>query len=145
MGMKEAMLGEVADRPLRRTALVRRLRRRHPLARWKGLAPWIDQEIANLKECQRLGFSATQATTETTLGQLDGYVDAPVKKSGYLEVADRAKDPAFTAQWTQVVEGSVLPALKRYRDFLRSEYLPRARPKASIESHPCSLNCPTTS
>jgi hypothetical protein len=42
MGMKEAMLGEVADQPLRRTALVRRLRRRHPLARWKGLDTMVD-------------------------------------------------------------------------------------------------------
>jgi len=43
MGMKEAMLGEVADQPLRRTALVRRLRRRHPLARWKGLDTMVDK------------------------------------------------------------------------------------------------------
>jgi hypothetical protein len=42
MGMKEAMLGEVADRPLRRTALVRQLRSRHPLARWKGLDTMVD-------------------------------------------------------------------------------------------------------
>ncbi|MGN6188977.1 MAG: hypothetical protein ACTHOE_08760 [Conexibacter sp.] len=42
MGMKEAMLGEVADRPLRRAALVRRLRRRHPLARWEGLDTMVD-------------------------------------------------------------------------------------------------------
>jgi len=40
--MKEAMLGEVADQPLRRTALVRRLRRRHPLARWEGLDTTVD-------------------------------------------------------------------------------------------------------
>ncbi len=42
MGMKEAMLGEVADRPLRRTALARRIRRRHPLARWQGLDTMVD-------------------------------------------------------------------------------------------------------
>jgi len=41
--MKEAMLGEVADRPLRRTALVRQLRSRHPLARWKGLDTMVDK------------------------------------------------------------------------------------------------------
>jgi hypothetical protein len=35
MGMKEAVLGEAADRPLRRTALIRRIRRRHPLAGWQ--------------------------------------------------------------------------------------------------------------
>ena len=40
--MKEAMLGEVADQPLRRTTLVRRLRRRHPLARWQGLDTMVD-------------------------------------------------------------------------------------------------------
>jgi hypothetical protein len=43
MGMKEAMLGEVADRPLRRTSLVRRLRRRHPLARWQGHDQMVDK------------------------------------------------------------------------------------------------------
>jgi len=43
MGMKEAMFGEVADQPLRRTALVRRLRRRHPLARWQGLDTMVDK------------------------------------------------------------------------------------------------------
>ena len=42
MGVKEAMLGEVADRPLRRTALARRIRRRHPLTRWKGLDTMVD-------------------------------------------------------------------------------------------------------
>lgn len=42
MGVKEAMLGEAAQRPLRRTALVRRIRRRHPLADWKGLDQLVD-------------------------------------------------------------------------------------------------------
>lgn len=34
--MREAVLGEAAERPLRRTALIRRIRRRHPLAGWQA-------------------------------------------------------------------------------------------------------------
>src|SRR5262245_55371344 len=35
--------------------------RKQALARWRGSGAWIDQEIANLKEGQRQGFSASQA------------------------------------------------------------------------------------
>jgi uncharacterized protein (DUF885 family) len=115
--------------------------REQALTRWKAIAAWVDQEIANLKEGQRLGFSATQATAKATLGQLDGFVDAPAQKSGYLDVADRAKDAAFAAEWHKVIEASLLPALKRYRNFLRDVYLPRARTVASIESHPDGREC----
>jgi uncharacterized protein (DUF885 family) len=115
--------------------------RAQALARWRKLAPWIDQEIANLKEGQRLGFSATQATVKATVGQLDGVVDGPASKSGYQQPAERDKTPAFLAEWTRMVEGSLLPALRRYRDFLRDEYLPHARVTVSIESHPNGREC----
>src|SRR5262245_57168594 len=44
--------------------------RTQALARWRQFGPWIDQEIANLKEGQRLGFSATDAAVKSTIGQL---------------------------------------------------------------------------
>ena len=115
--------------------------RSQALARWHKLPAWIDQEIANLKEGQRLGYSATRATVQSTIGQLDGLVNGPVKQSGFLSPAERDKTPAFVDEWTRLVADSVLPALRRYRDFLRDEYLPHARQAVSIETHPQGREC----
>lgn len=115
--------------------------RAQALTRWRKIAPWIDQEIANLKEGQRLGYLATQASVKSTIEQLDNIVDGPASKTGYLELAERDKTPAFAAEWTRVIESSVLPALQRYRNFLRDAYLPHARTKVSIESHPNGRAC----
>ncbi|MGH3430232.1 MAG: DUF885 family protein, partial [Mycobacteriales bacterium] len=115
--------------------------RAQALARWKKLPPWIAQEIANLKEGQRLGFSASQATVKATIDQLNGVVDQPANKTGYLQPTERDKTPAFVAEWTRMVESALLPALRRYRDFLRDEYLAHARQSASIESHPNGRAC----
>ena len=45
--------------------------RAQALARWRALRPVDRPEIANLKEGQRLGYSATEAATQSTLAQLD--------------------------------------------------------------------------
>jgi uncharacterized protein (DUF885 family) len=115
--------------------------RAQALARWRKLPAWIDQEIANLTEGQRLGYSATRAAVQSTIGQLDGLVDGPVKQSGYLSPAERDKTPAFVDEWNRLITGSVLPSLRRYRDFLRDEYLPHARQAISIETHPKGREC----
>ena len=115
--------------------------RAQALARWRKVSGWVDQEIANLREGQRLGYSAPRASVQSTLGQLDGLVDGAVKTSGYLSPAERDKTPAFVEEWTGLVTSSVLPALKRYRDFLRDEYLPHARQSLSIETQPNGREC----
>lgn len=80
MGMKEAMLGEVADRPLRRTALVRRLRHRHRLARWQGLDTLVDT-------LRREGLLSAVATPTDT--GVDGDRAAP----NLAPDDDQARDP----------------------------------------------------
>jgi len=115
--------------------------RSQALKRWRGLGPWVDQEIANLKEGQRLGFSASQATVKATVGQLDGLLKGEPEKSAYMEITQRDATPSFMSDWARVVSDTVFPALTRYRDFLRDEYLPRARINVSIESHPRGREC----
>lgn len=115
--------------------------RAQALARWKKLPSWIDQEIANLREGQREGFSASEATVKATIDQLNGVVAQPAGKTGYLQPTERDSTADFTAEWTRMVESGLLPALRRYRDFLRDEYLPHARQSASIESHPNGRAC----
>jgi uncharacterized protein (DUF885 family) len=115
--------------------------RAQALSRWQKVPAWIDQEIANLKEGQRQGYSATRASVQATLGQVSALVDGPVKNSGYLSPAERDQTPAFTAAWTKLVNESVLPAMRRYRDFLRDQYLPHARETVSIQTQPNGRQC----
>ena len=115
--------------------------RKQALTRWGNFPSWIDQDIANLREGERLGFSASQASVKATIDQLNGVVDQPASKTGYLSPAERDSTPAFVAEWTKMIESKVLPAMRRYRDFLRDEYLAHARQSPSIQSHPNGLTC----
>lgn len=115
--------------------------RARALARWRAYGSWIDQEIANLKEGQRLGYAATDVATRSTLDQLDQMLAETVSESGLMDPATRDQTPAFAVEWKAVIEGIVWPALARYRDYLRDEYLPRARKSPSLETLPNGRQC----
>ena len=115
--------------------------RAQALTRWRKFGPWFDQEIANLREGQRLGYSATTAAVQSTLAQLDKMLAGAPEKSDLMDPAQRDKTPALLADWTQVIAGTMWPALTRYRDFLRDEYLPHARQSPSIAGMPHGREC----
>ena len=115
--------------------------RAQALARWRQLGSWVDQEVSNLKEGQRLGYVTTQASVKATIGQLDELLAGAPDKSAYMNPAQRDKTPAFAADWTKVVEGTMWPALERYRKYLRDEYLPHARVTPSIDGLPNGRAC----
>jgi uncharacterized protein (DUF885 family) len=115
--------------------------RTQALTRWRRFGPWFDQEIANLREGQRLGYSATVAAVQSTLGQLDKMLAGAPEKSDLMNAAERDKSPTFLEEWTQVISGTVWPALTRYRNFLREEYQPHARQSPSIAGMPQGRDC----
>ena len=115
--------------------------RQQALARWQKLGGWIDQEIANLKEGQRLGYSASREAAQSVINQLDALLAGKVEDSPYLEPIGRAKSPPFATKWTAAVRESVWPGLTRYRDFLRDEYVKKARTSVSIAGHPNGRDC----
>jgi uncharacterized protein (DUF885 family) len=115
--------------------------RAQALARWRKFGPWIDQEIANLREGQRLGYSATAAAAQSTLGQLKSMLAGAPEKSDLMNPTQRDQTPAFLADWTQVIAGTVWPALERYRTYLRDEYLPHARQSPSVADMPHGREC----
>ena len=115
--------------------------RAQALSRFRDFGPWFDREIANLKEGQRLGYSATAAATSSTLSQLDQMLAQKPGESPLMDPATRAKTPAFATEWKSVIEGTVWPAITRYRDFLRDEYLAHARKSASLEGMPDGRQC----
>jgi uncharacterized protein (DUF885 family) len=133
----QAGLAQVADIQPVGTAEARA----QALSRWRAIGPWIDREIANLKEGQRLGYSASEAATQSTLRQLDELLALKPGESPLMAPATVDTTLAFVAEWKTVIEGTVWPAITRYRAYLRDEYLAKARKSPSIEAMPDGRAC----
>ena len=104
------------------------------LQRLDGLAVWMDQAIVNMRQGAATGVVQPRAVMEKVLGQLDAMVVPQAKDSQYY--APIKQFPAtfagtdrdrLTAEYTRTLDGTLLPAYRRLRDFVRDEYLPQAR------------------
>src|SRR4051812_12921739 len=96
------------------------------LRRFSKLPAALDIEIANAREGLKQGYSTPRRAAERVLKQVEGFV-VSAKDSPLFDPARRANDAAFTTAWTALLDQKLRPAITRYRDFLRDEYLPAAR------------------
>ena len=55
--------------------------------------------------------------------------------------AARDKTPGFTKQFDLLVREQIVPAFKRYRDFLEQDYLPAAREAIGVSANPNGAAC----
>ncbi len=126
-----AELQPVGDAELRQQALLR----------WGKLPAYIDQEIANLEAGLKAGFSAPQAAVHRVIAQLDGVLAIPAADSPFASPAQRDSDEDFSEQFVALVKNEVLPAVKRYRDYLSGTYVEQARSALAVSSNPEGLAC----
>jgi uncharacterized protein (DUF885 family) len=104
------------------------------LKRLDGLVAWMDQSIANMREGIARGVTQPRPVMEKVLPQLDAMIVARPEDSDYfapvrsfpdgLPAADRER---LTAAYAAKIRDEIVPAYRRLRDFVRDEYLPRAR------------------
>ncbi len=104
------------------------------LQRLDGLAVWMDQAVVNMREGATKGVVQPRAVMEKVLGQLDAMVVPQAQDSQYFapirnfpadfSAADRER---LTAEYTRMLDSTLLPAYRRLRDFVRDEYLPQSR------------------
>ena len=115
--------------------------REQALTRGRALPGYVDREIANLREGLRLGYSTPRVALERVLGQLDGMVAEDPTKSPFYAPAERDSTPGFRAALAEVIRTGIDPALRRYRDFVRDEYMPRAREAIAVSALPNGEAC----
>jgi len=108
------------------------------LERLAVLGDFIDQDIANLELGLELGYSAPRVTVENVPTEAETLVD---EQNPFLAMAGRVDDPDFKAAVEKTYEDTVRPALTRYVDFIRDEYLPAARESLAVTEHPDGENC----
>ena len=115
--------------------------RRQTLARWRAIPAYLGSEEENQRTGLRLGFSAPRGNVRITLTQLDSLLGTPLERSPLLDPAKRDTTPAFRVELERVLTTDVLPALRRYRDFLERDYLPRARSAIGVSANPDGAAC----
>jgi uncharacterized protein (DUF885 family) len=102
------------------------------LARWRAMAPWVDNLIATTRASRAGGVVAPQALTRSVVAELDDLLARPDADWPLLDPA-RAKRPDWPAptagrfkdDLTATVRDAIRPAFERYRRFLLDEIAPR--------------------
>jgi uncharacterized protein (DUF885 family) len=115
--------------------------RKAVLARWRDMPRFIDTDIESLREGLRRGYSLPKANAASVVEQLDGILKYPPAESPFSGVARRDSAAGFKDSVVQVVVQEITPALRRYRNFLVSEYIPRARETTAIAALPDGEEC----
>jgi uncharacterized protein (DUF885 family) len=115
--------------------------RAQAIARFSKFPTYVNTQIANLREGQRLGYSQWEGNVRQVLEQLERLTSTPPEASPYFGPATNDPDPAFRARWTELVTKDINPALVRYRDYLRDEYLPHARKAFGVSGNPGGADC----
>ena len=115
--------------------------RQQALRRWERVPHYIRQEISNLRTGLKNGYSTPRPVAERMLKQIDGLADAPLKDHPYASPAKRSTDAHFSRAYYEILRAAVIPALREYRRFLLTEYVPAARRTLAVTALPYGSEC----
>jgi uncharacterized protein (DUF885 family) len=115
--------------------------KRQALQRWASLPRYVQVEIANLKVGLAQGYSAPQSVVRRVVKQMDDMAAADPEKSPFFSPAQRSGDSAFRAAFRTLILEQINPALRAYRDYLQTEYLPKAREGVAVSDLPNGAAC----
>jgi len=130
-------LGELADAQPMDTVE----NRARAVTRWRQVARYIDNEIADLKTGLADGYSSPRHNVDLVIAQLDGLLAMAPEDTPFYGPARNVEDEAFRAAWQAIIAESINPAIQRYRDYLETGYRPDARQTISITAHPDGVDC----
>ena len=104
------------------------------LKRHRDFVVYLDRAIGRFRQGEEAGVVETKLTVRNMIEQLDTQLAQKVEDSSYygpikqfpdaISAADRAR---LTKEYRAAITDQLYPALTRLRDFLKNEYLPKAR------------------
>ena len=118
--------------------------------RCRAMGRQLDDRIANLKTGLGKGKTASRDAVLKVIDQLDHLIDSPAESLAVWKPATeprRGWSPAeregFGRDLRAAIEAGLRPALVRYRDLLKNQVLPVARPpeKAGLAAMPDGIEC----
>jgi uncharacterized protein (DUF885 family) len=115
---------------------------RHAVARFSELPKYLDDEIANLREGMRLGYTAPKHNVRTVIKQMDALLAAQIGESPFVQMAKKDA-PDFRKKLEELEKTQIRSAIKKYRDFLNDTYLAAAREAIAVSANPNGQACYT--
>ena len=115
--------------------------RQAALRRWGRLPGFIHTEIENLRAGMRAGYTAPRTLVSAAIAQADAVLSLPPAESPFYAPASNDSSAGFRRAFESLVRDSIVPALRRYREFLASEYAPRARTSVGVGALPDGAKC----
>ncbi len=113
------------------------------LSRMDGFAAWADQSIENMKIGVAKGVVQPRIVVERTIPQIAAQIVDDPKQSVFwqpvlnfpagLSVADRQR---LMKAYAEKIATVVIPAYRRLHDYLKTEYLPKARASVGMSELP---------
>ncbi|HZA76624.1 MAG TPA: DUF885 domain-containing protein [Acidimicrobiales bacterium] len=101
------------------------------LERARQFGRMLDQAAARFREGLAAGRTPARINVERSINQVDGYLASPLESDPFANLRgpeDWDGLEAWRGQLTDIVRDDLRPAFARYRDVLRDELLPVARP-----------------
>jgi uncharacterized protein (DUF885 family) len=109
------------------------------LSRHRQLGPMIDRIIARFRQGLASGVVDTKLTVRNMVEQIDNLLKEKQEESSFTapvrnfpDTVPQAERARLTQAHLAAYRDQILPAYRRLRDFLHSEYLPRAREGAGL-------------
>ena len=115
--------------------------RARALRRWASFSAYVDNDIANLRTGLEGGYSVPKTVVLRVLQQIEALLRAAPNDSPFAQAAATAEDPLFQRDWNSLVAENINPSIKRFGEFLRTEYLPKARDGISVSDLPDGARC----
>ena len=111
------------------------------LARWSQIPKWLDDEIANLQEGLKQGYSAPKGNVKSVIEQVDAMLAAPVKDSPFVQMAKAGAPASFRTRLEELEKTQIRPAIAKYKAFLTTTYMPAAREAIGVNANPQGQAC----
>ena len=111
------------------------------LKRWNTFPHVVDEELKNLKEGVRQGYTAPKPAVLRVITQVQYILQSKIEDSPYYDFARRDDDPLFKKQVKQLIQTVINPSLQRYVNYLKNDYLPIARTEIGVSALPNGLAC----
>jgi len=115
-----------------------RSEREQALARAAALEAFLDVEIENAYQGLQAGYSSPRKNVQMVIDEVRGLLGPA---SPLRSPASRSDDEEFVSVFTEIMDGPVDDALRRYMEFLQKEYLPSARTSIAVSALPGGEAC----
>jgi uncharacterized protein (DUF885 family) len=116
---------------------------RRYIARMRDVPRYFREQIANMRDGLKRGFTVPRVTLEGREASIAAFVEPDVEENAFYGAFKAMPQPmpesekaALRAQGREAITGSVLPAYRELLGFYRNEYLPRARTSVSAGALP---------